>query len=94
MLSCKAIGELLSQKLDRRLSLRERLRLKFHLLICKTCRCYEKQLKFIAHAVQRLMQSSDGAGMPPLSEEAGRRINRNIRQQLNEENSKEPRRRL
>jgi len=31
------------------------------------------------------MQSSNGAGMPPLSEEVGRRINSNIKQQLNEE---------
>ena len=85
MLSCKEVGELLSQELDRKLSLRDRLRLKFHLLICKTCSCYEQQLKFIARSVQRLMQSSDGAGMPPLSEEAGRRINSNIREQLNEE---------
>jgi len=85
MLSCKEVGELLSQGLDRKLSFRERLSLKMHLLICKTCSCYEKQLQFIARSARRLMQSNrDGEGIPPLSEEAGARIASQIKQQLDD----------
>jgi len=90
MLSCKEVGELLSQGLDRKLSFRERAGLKIHLIICKTCSCYEKQLAFVARSARRLMQSNkEGEGIPPLSEEAGARISSNIKQQLDEDNSKE-----
>ncbi len=86
MLSCKEVGELLSQGIDRKLKLREKVSLKLHLVICKTCSCYEKQLQFVAHSAHRLMRSNkDGQGIPPLSDEAGIRITRNIKQQLNEE---------
>jgi len=91
MLSCKQIGELLSQGLDRKLSLSERIKLKFHLIICKTCNCYDKQLQFVARSARRLMQpDKDNQGIPPLSDNASARISDTIKQQLDkEENKKE-----
>jgi len=91
MLSCKQIGELLSQGLDRKLSLSERIKLKFHLIICKTCSCYDKQLQFVARSARRLMQpDKDNQGIPPLSDDASTRISDTIKQQLDkEENKKE-----
>lgn len=86
MLSCKEVGELLSKGLDRKLSFKERMGLKIHLFICKTCSCYEKQLDFIARSAKQLMQSEKkDEGLPPLSEEAGTRISSQISQQLNGE---------
>ncbi|MCF6324390.1 MAG: zf-HC2 domain-containing protein [Gammaproteobacteria bacterium] len=91
MLSCKEIGELLSQGIDRKLSLREKWGLKFHLFICKTCSCYDKQLQFIARSARRLMQpEKDNQGIPPLSNEAEARINNAIKQRLDKrENNNE-----
>ena len=90
MRSCKEIGELLSQGIDRELSFRERLGLKFHLLMCKTCSSYDKQLQFIARSARRLMQpGKENQGIPPLSDEANGRITNTIKQQLDDENKKE-----
>ncbi len=89
MLSCKKIGELLSQAMDRKLSFREQLALKFHLFICKTCSCYDKQLQFIARSARRLMQpEKDNQGIPPLSHEAEVRINNAIKQRLDKAENK------
>jgi len=91
MLSCKEIGELLSQGLDRKLSFTDRLRVRFHLIICKTCSCYDKQLQFVARSARRLMQpDKDNQGIPPLSDKASTRITDTIKQQLDKaENKKE-----
>lgn len=89
MLSCKEVGELLSQGLDRKLTFREHAGLKFHLLICKMCSCYEKQLQFVARSARRLMQPDNNQqGLPPLSDEASSRIHNQIKQQLNIESDK------
>ncbi len=37
MISCRRASELMSQQLDRKLSLGEKLRLHTHLMICKSC---------------------------------------------------------
>lgn len=84
MLSCKEVGELLSNRLDQKLSLAERISLRMHLFICKRCSCYEMQLAFIARSAKRLMRPTRGnEGLPPLSEEVGARITDHIAQQMN-----------
>jgi len=51
-MSCKEVTELLSQSIERRLSLRETLRLRMHLLVCTACARFKRQLKFL-HAAAR-----------------------------------------
>lgn len=53
MMNCKQATQLMSQSQDRELSKRERLALRLHLLICKGCNNYNKQLAFIRQAMQR-----------------------------------------
>jgi hypothetical protein len=53
MMNCKQATELMSQEQDRELTRRERLALRLHLLICKGCNNYNKQLAFIREAMQR-----------------------------------------
>jgi len=50
MLSCKEATELISQGMDRRLSLAERIGLHLHLLICRGCRATEGHLHFLREA--------------------------------------------
>ncbi len=54
MLKCKDATKLISQAQDRPLELKERMGLKFHLLICPACVNYNKQLAFIRKACRHL----------------------------------------
>ncbi len=51
MLSCKEIVKQASRNIDAELVWHEKVGFKMHLMMCKTCRRYTKQLKFIQHAV-------------------------------------------
>jgi hypothetical protein len=53
MLTCKGASELLSQGQDRRLGPGERLRLRLHLLICKGCSNFGRQLAILRTAIRR-----------------------------------------
>jgi hypothetical protein len=53
MMSCKQATDMMSQGLDRNLSLGERLGLRLHLLICIGCRRTRVQFDFLRQAVQR-----------------------------------------
>jgi hypothetical protein len=52
MLSCKDVTHLLSEALDRRLTVTERMRLEIHLAICRGCDNYRQQMKFLRAACQ------------------------------------------
>jgi hypothetical protein len=59
ILSCKEATQLVSQGLDRRLGLAERLALRLHLAICDGCSHFRKQVLFLRKAMRRLAESSD-----------------------------------
>ncbi len=42
--NCKDVSSLISRSLDKKLPISTRLGIKFHLMMCKLCRRYEKQL--------------------------------------------------
>ena len=50
-LSCKEASRLVSESLDRELSLYQRLTLRLHLVLCYLCARYEKHLLLIRNAV-------------------------------------------
>lgn len=54
MLTCKKSTELISVKRYRKLSLRERMQLKIHLMTCSACRKFEVQSDFIDQALDQL----------------------------------------
>jgi hypothetical protein len=54
MLTCKEATRLVSQGLDRRLGLAERLALRLHLVICDGCTNFSKQVAFLRRALSRL----------------------------------------
>ena len=53
-LSCRRATELLSQQLDRELSLEEKTALQAHLLICRGCRAVDHQFQFMRDALRTL----------------------------------------
>ncbi|MDD5227294.1 MAG: hypothetical protein PHN45_02800 [Methylococcales bacterium] len=77
MLSCKNITELASTRLDGRILWYRKMELTVHLMMCKRCRCYVKQLNFLQKAFKLANEKAAGVF---LSEDARRRI----KQKLNE----------
>lgn len=66
MLNCSKSSLLASRALDEKLSLRNRLLLKIHLIICNSCRKFSQQLTFLRDATQHanahsLFKLSDSA---------------------------------
>ena len=47
MMDCQKAGELVSQQLDHPLPLRQKIAVRFHLLMCAVCRAVVKQLEII-----------------------------------------------
>ncbi len=54
MLSCKEASRLMSEALDRKLAVRERIALRMHVVICAGCTRVEKQLAFLRQAVAEI----------------------------------------
>ena len=59
MLTCKQSAELVSQALDRRLGVGERLKLRLHLVFCAGCRNARQHLGFIREACASWMEHND-----------------------------------
>jgi len=78
MLSCKEASRLISQSLDRQLTMRERLSLRFHLLLCDMCTTFRRQLGLIRVAVRRYKTHMENNESIRLSEEARVRISRSL----------------
>ena len=64
MLSCKDVTRLISESMDRSLPLGKRVGVRLHLLICKFCVRYERQLLLIRETVRRLVATEETAGGP------------------------------
>jgi hypothetical protein len=81
MLSCKDVTRLLSESMDHSLPIGKRVGVRFHLLICKFCARYERQLLLIRETVRRIAAMEDAYGSPigeHLSEEAKERIRKSL----------------
>ncbi len=81
MLSCKDVTRLLSESMDRSLPLGKRIGVRLHLLICKFCLRYERQLLLIRETARCLAAIEE----PPvltagelLSTEAKERIRKSL----------------
>lgn len=75
MLDCKETAKLVSEMKDRRVSLRQRIEVWFHLAACTLCRTYSKQIdlltRFSRRAGNAVMKTDSG---PKLSEDCKQRI--------------------
>lgn len=53
-LDCRAVSRLISQGLDDALPAPARARLRYHFVICRSCRRVKEQMEFLRVAVKRL----------------------------------------
>jgi len=77
MLSCKDVTRLLSESMDHSLPLGKRVGVRLHLLICKFCLRYRRQLLLIRETARRLAATEDIPG-ETLSAEARERIRKSL----------------
>jgi hypothetical protein len=70
MLNCRQVTRLVSQAMDTRLSWRQRLAVRIHLLYCVWCRRYASQIQFLRKATKGLAVEVTEASTPKLSGEA------------------------
>lgn len=59
MLSCKETAQLVSQSYDRRLSWRERLGVRLHMVICDACSHFRRQMDFLRRVTRRFTQEQE-----------------------------------
>ncbi len=82
MPSCKDVSFVVSESLDRKLSWRERLSLKTHLLMCKACQRMARQMELLRAASHHIGSVEGGESRPKqetLSSEASARILEQLR---------------
>jgi predicted anti-sigma-YlaC factor YlaD len=58
MLTCKEASYLASKKLDEKLTWRESLNFRLHIMMCGLCRRYAMEMKKFHHAMQKAGESS------------------------------------
>lgn len=71
---CKTVCRLQSAALDRQLTFRQRTGVRVHLLLCKWCRRYGKQIRLLRHLARERGDEIYNAAPQELSNEARERI--------------------
>ena len=76
--TCQDLARVMSQSLERPLTLRERVTLRFHFLICDYCVSYLSQLRTMrtVSRARGAREPDEPSSGPPLSDEARERIKR------------------
>ena len=64
-LNCREVTHLLLEGEDRHLTAGERLRLRFHMMICSACPRFVKQVAFMRNALGRWKRYGEEDGPPP-----------------------------
>lgn len=78
MLTCKQASQLISQSLDHPLSLSNRIKLRFHLVICDACNRFKRQLNQLRTMLKRLSQVTENDSTITLAVEAKVRITESL----------------
>lgn len=75
--ACKQIVKVISESMERKLSLRERITVKLHLWICLWCVWYLEHLNLMRDTIRTKASQEpnlDSSSLPPLSPEARERM--------------------
>jgi hypothetical protein len=77
--NCREASRLQSEALDHSLTPVQRFGLRVHLILCKWCRRYGKQIRFLRHATHEHPELVTEASPSTLSPEARQRLKRALR---------------
>ena len=79
MFKCKEVTRMVSESLDRKLPLYQRIGLRIHLLMCKFCSRFKKQLLFLRETIRlHVERGNDTELSTKLPPEARERIRKSI----------------
>jgi hypothetical protein len=81
MPGCDVVSRKISESLDRPLSLRDRLRIRLHLMFCTFCTRYRRQLMEMRNMLESNRQKEEdprATGRPCLSDQARQKIKRSL----------------
>ena len=79
MLSCRDVSQLVSESMDRKLSMSQNIEIKMHLFMCKFCSRFKKQVFSIRQAIRDNADLiGEGAEQDALCREAKERIKRSL----------------
>ena len=79
MFKCKEVTRMVSESLDRKLPLYQRIGVRIHLLMCKFCSRFKKQLLFLRETIRlHVERSKDTELSTKLPPEARERIRKSI----------------
>jgi hypothetical protein len=78
MLSCSDVTRLISESMDRSLPPAKRFGVRVHLLICRFCTRYRRQLLLLREAARRFAAAERGFPGEALSAEARERIRKSL----------------
>jgi|SRR6266568_7976877 len=76
--SCREASRLQSEALDHPLTFRQRVGLRLHLVLCKWCRRYGKQIRFLRSAARQHEEHEDCLPNQSLRPEARERIKQRL----------------
>ncbi|TVS17781.1 MAG: zf-HC2 domain-containing protein [Gammaproteobacteria bacterium] len=82
MLSCKEVSRLASERLDRDLTLREKVAFYMHLMMCRLCLRYARHVAVLRRATDQLRLRRGFVADATLSKQARERIARKLREDL------------
>ena len=74
MLDCKQTSQLISQSLERSLTLGERFALRLHLFVCKYCKQFSQHLQTLRVAMKTVVHSVETDNTIEMPAEAKKRI--------------------
>jgi hypothetical protein len=80
--ACRDVSRLQSQALDQTIAWPKRLGLGLHLLVCKWCRRYGKQIRFLRHVVRDNPEHLHESAPRRLTTESRERIEQLLRDQM------------
>jgi len=81
--SCEIITKKISESIDHKLTLKERITIRIHITFCKFCRRYYRQLTMMHHYFEERLKKETQNGPlagSGLSSEAKYRIKKNLRE--------------
>ena len=84
--TCDVITQKISESLDHKISLRNRLKIRLHILFCKWCRRYQRQLFAMQTLFEIHLKKEEENTLPKaptLTSEARERIKQNLRNKTN-----------
>ena len=82
MFNCNEISKKVSESFDRSLPLYQRMMIRIHLMMCKYCSRFKKQLVIIREAIRSEDENAAGlGGASGLSSDARDRIKRSLQEQ-------------